>query len=114
MTSFALLPKDVIYHILQYTDVFRLEKGKPIGIISKEDERYNLLEKRRHKPIYKNIGLNMYSVLVLVTVNSRKFFEISVEPTNEEGTEYIWKLKTHSYLIFPVNPLSSHYEYRIL
>lgn len=107
----STLPQDMINKILMYTGKFRIENGKPIGIIAKDDERYRMLEKREHRRIYKNIGLNMYSVTVFVQVSTRKFFEISVEPID---TDYVWICRTHSYLNFPVNPLAAQCEYHIL
>jgi hypothetical protein len=43
--SFALLPQDIVYHILSYNDKIKYRNGKYMNQISKEDERYNLLMK---------------------------------------------------------------------
>jgi len=48
---FHKLPQDIIYHILLYDERFSMRKGKIISIISKTDDRYNLIKRTISKKI---------------------------------------------------------------
>ena len=45
MNYFGKIPIDIINHILSFDNRFRISNGVPIGIIPKDDYRYNILKK---------------------------------------------------------------------
>jgi hypothetical protein len=48
---FHKLPQDMINYILLYNEHFSMRKGKIISIISKTDDRYNLIKRTVSKKI---------------------------------------------------------------
>ena len=51
MADFSKLPIELINIIINYTDVVIYRDGKYINRIKQDDERYNIIDKRRIKPI---------------------------------------------------------------
>ena len=107
------LPKDIIHTILLFTGRFRIENGKAIGIIPKEDERYQMLFKkmqlksRQYYSYRTNEEPDDVYVRRYVQVNTKKFFEISIEPYDDA---YIWKCRVHAYPCTELGPTHELYE----
>jgi len=101
------LPKDIIHTILLFTGRFRIENGKAIGIIPKDDERYHILLKSRNHSYRTNEEPDEVYVRRYVQVNTKKFFEISIESYDDA---YIWKCRVHAYSCTELGPTHDLYE----
>ena len=106
--NMTCLPKDVVNTILVYTGQFRIENGNLIGIIPKDDERYEILSKIRRQHYYHtDQEPDMVYARIYIQVTTRKFFEISVEPLYQG---YVWRCRVHEYPHTDMNPTHVLYE----
>ena len=102
-----LLPKEIIYHILEYTGKFKRRNNKLMNLIDKKDERYFLLQTiprpmifstkfyiyillqiRQHKSykIVLDLTYNQYKMSIMV---GQRFFPINRFDTSDDGTMII-------------------------
>jgi hypothetical protein len=75
------LPKEVVFHILEYTGKFKIRKNELVSIISLEDERYDMLRSFKFYRLgfHRNSLTNQYTYFLNISINCQKMYKILVD-----------------------------------
>ena len=95
--GFDYLPREIIRHILSYSNAFKIRNGKYIGQIPKNDRRYNLLQKIPRQII---TGIENYCYYVKM---KKKMYFIHIDYVYNKYLKYtyIFDRGTRPYSYYP-------------